>query len=443
MRRLASLCSTALLLSWACACAPPNAATPYPTQEPAGSAEAAPVVAEEAPKGVVRFHDREVDLRPFLAGFPYRDFEASLEHGELFYLDARERYELKRVALPTDGSPVDLRAGELVTGVDWSKRGLRSTHHIPERKELWLLADEKNEERWNLYRLDMNEMGEQAQPERITDTDYIYGFGFSQDDRWLAYIPRKGTKAPFSSCLRVRELESGEERELVCDDPKLKFTWSSPRFSPDNKEVYFNAQVEGDRKRVQLVRVKLDAKKPKVEVLTDPKVQRGSPGTLDRWVGERLLFTANDDGYRNLYAFDRKSKKITQLTRFTEDVQGTVLTDRGVFLSHGTPRAPPSSWSIPSRARSSRAAPCPGRCRSSMAMAIERCGSSVRRTCSSSSTRRSSKERRRPRCAHVDCCSWIPSSRMPWCSARPRRCRSPPSTPTPRRDSRGCCTLFC
>jgi dipeptidyl aminopeptidase/acylaminoacyl peptidase len=337
MRRLASLCSLALLASWIPACAPPNAAQPYPTKEPDGQASAAMAEPEELPEGVVRFHDREVDLRPFLAGFPYRSFEASVEHGELFYLEARESYQLRRVQLPEDGKPIDLSAGELVTGVDWSKRGLRSTHHIPERQELWLLADEKNEERWNLYRIDTRKLGADAVPEQVTDTDYIYGYGFSEDDRWLAYIPRKGTKAPFSSCLRVRNLDSGEERELVCDDPKLSFTWGSPRFSPDHKEVYFNAQVEGDRKRVQLVRVRLDAKKPKVEILTDPKVQRSSPGTLDRWVGDRLLFTANDDGYRNLYAFDRKRKKITQLTRFTEDVQGTVLTERGVFLSHGTP----------------------------------------------------------------------------------------------------------
>jgi dipeptidyl aminopeptidase/acylaminoacyl peptidase len=334
MRRSAAPGILCLLLTLGCA--PPVANTPYPAQEPdSGEAEAEADPVEATPAGVVRFHDRAIDLRPFLAGFPYRHFDASIEHGELFYLDAKETYLLKRVALPSDGSKLDLAQGEEVTEVDWSTRSLWGMHHIPARKQLWLHADEKNDERMNLWTLDTSKAG--AVPVQVTDADYVYSVGFSADDKMLAYLPRTGTKAPFSTCLRVRELDSGKERELVCDDPKLKFTWGSPVFSPDNTEVYFNAQVEGDRKRVQLVRVKLDAKRPRVEILTDRKVSRSSPSALDTWVGDRLLFTANDDGYRNLFAYDRKRRKLQQLTHFVEDVQGAVVTDAGVLLSHGTP----------------------------------------------------------------------------------------------------------
>ena len=53
---------------------------------------------------------------------------------------------------------------------------------------------------------------------------------------------------------------------------------------------------------------------------------------LEGWVdGDGLLFTANDDGYSNLFAYSRKTNKVRQLTRFTEDITSARLLDTGVF----------------------------------------------------------------------------------------------------------------
>jgi dipeptidyl aminopeptidase/acylaminoacyl peptidase len=84
--------------------------------------------------------------------------------------------------------------------------------------------------------------------------------------------------------------------------------------------------------------VDLAARKPTVKVLTNRKRSRNSPGVLEGWVdGDLLLFTANDDGFRNLHSYSRKTGKIRQLTKYREDIGGAHLTDEGVFLAHGTP----------------------------------------------------------------------------------------------------------
>lgn len=314
-------------LSLLAACAPPNPARPYPrTEPPAGEAAAA-----RESDGVVRYFDRAVDLRPFLTGFPYTQWMPSLRTGKLFVLRTGERYELQMLDL--DGAR-GLEQAVTLTDVDWSQRSLWRVHHQAGAETLWLHADARNDERMNLWAINLKT----GSLEQVTDHDYVYGFGLSEDEAQLAYLPRAGAAPPYRSCLRVMDVASRSAREVVCDTPALSFTWSEPRFSRDGREVYFAAQVDGDRNRVQLVSVDLGAARPAVRVLTDVKAGRTDVEALEGWLdADTLLFIANDDGFRNLYSLSRKTGAVRQLTRFTEDLTSAALTDIGVVGVHRSP----------------------------------------------------------------------------------------------------------
>jgi dipeptidyl aminopeptidase/acylaminoacyl peptidase len=319
----------ALALACAAGCAPPNKAVVYPAAAPAAGDPAAPVST-----GQVRYFDRSVDLEPFLAGFPFERWMPSLETQRLFFFATGDRYTLKMLDLRGAAGPLDLGKAVAVSDVDWSKRSLWSLHHHAASDTLWLHADERNDERMNLWTLDLKS----GALNQVSDHEYVYGLGFSADETQVAYLPRSGSKAPFRSCLRVMDVKTRAAREVVCDTQLLRFTWSDIRWSPAGDEVYFQAQVDGDRNRVQLVAVDLKAAKPTVKVLTDPKVQRTDASALEGWVdGDGLVFLANDDGYANLHRYSRKSGQVKQVTRFTEDVRSARLVDAGVFAVHGTP----------------------------------------------------------------------------------------------------------
>lgn len=325
------------------ACAPPHAATPYPEAEPPAGAEVAEQEPEpeaedpEAAPVYASYFDRKVDLRPFLAGFPYGRFRPSLETGALFYYELGEQYTLRMLDLGKKAGAVDrfdLAAGRALSDVDWSKRSLWSIHHHEASETLWLHADASNDEKMNLWTLDLKS-GALSQ---VTDHDYVYGLGFSPDRKTIAYLPRKGQKAPFETCLMLRDVESGSERQVVCDSPALTFSWSEPQFSLDGTEIYFNAQIEGNRNRGQLVRVDLDAAKPVAKPITRTKTPRNAPGTIDGWLDEdTLLFTANDDGYSNLYSYSRSRKKVTQRTRYKEGITSAHLSGDEVIAVHRSP----------------------------------------------------------------------------------------------------------
>ncbi len=321
----------------AISCAPPNAAKPYPATEVPDDGATTVVDAGAKPKparaGLVKYFDRELDLEPFLVGFPYGRFKPSLETGRLFYYALGDAYTLKMLPLEQPGATWDLANGKTISDVDWSKRSLWSLHHHVASDSLWLHADEKNDEKMNLWRLDLKS-GQLAQ---ITRHDYVYGYGFSEDEQTIAYIPRKGQKAPFESCLRLRDVATGDEREIVCDDPKLQFTWSDIRFSPDGHEVFFAANTKGDRNKTQLVRVDLRASKPKVVPITDVRARRSELEALEGWIGDELVYVANDDGFANLYAWSRTTKRTRKLTAFTEDVASAHLGAQGIVAVHRSP----------------------------------------------------------------------------------------------------------
>lgn len=330
-------------LAWlAAACAPLQAATPYPDAEPPEGVD--PAETEPAPEPepgpepvVARYFDREIDLRPFLAGFPYGDFQPSLRTGALFYLERGERYTLRMLDIGSEAGAherFDLTAGTAISDVDWSKRSLWSVHHHAPSQTLWLHADASNDEQMNLWTLDL-QSGALTQ---VTQHDYVYGLGFSADQSTIAYLPRKGTKAPYETCLVLRTVATGAEQQVVCDSPELTFTWSEPRFSPDGQEIYFNAQQRGDRNRGQLVRVNLRNRKRVARPITPGKTKRNAPEALEGWVDEdTLLYVANDDGFANLYAYSRRRDKTKQLTRYTEDITSARLLGDEVVAVHRTP----------------------------------------------------------------------------------------------------------
>lgn len=349
--RIPLLASLALLLCGLAACAPPNAARPYPSAEPPSD----PAVAA-TPASVVRYFDQAVDLEPFLTGFPYAQWMPSLRTDRLFFLKTGERYQLQMLDLG-EGAPRGVSHAVTVSDVDWSQRSLWRVHHQRASDTLWLHADARNDEHMNLWTLNLK-TGSLVQ---VTDHDYVYGFGLDDAETQVAYLPRAGAAAPYRTCLRVMDIASQAAREVVCDTPALQFTWSDLRFSPDGREVYFTAQTDGDRNRVQLVAVDITAARPAVRVITDVKAGRTDVSVLERWLDpDTALFIANDDGFGNLYSLARKTGAIRQLTRFTEDLTSAALTDVGVVAVHRSPLGSTLAVIDPRTGKVTAARPLPG-----------------------------------------------------------------------------------
>lgn len=338
-----------LLATVLSACVPPVAATPYPTTEPPEGEPREPAASPSPTE--VTFLGRKLDIAPFIEGFPYGQFMPALEHDRLFFVEKGDRYVLRSLPLAKPGeaaAPLELGSAEAVTEVDWSTRSLWSVRLHAPTNTLWLHADAANDEHMNLWRMDLNQPASARTPEQITHADYVYGFGLSDDADHgkIAYLARSGTQAPYRTCLRLLDAREPKgkiaDQEVVCDSPELSFTWSTPRFSPDQKRVYFAAQQDGDRKRVQIVEVDLTLERPQAKIITDTKVERHTPNLLHGWVDdEYLAYTSDEAGYGDVYLWSRRTRKTRRLTQHTEELLGAELLRIGntdaVLVAHGTP----------------------------------------------------------------------------------------------------------
>jgi dienelactone hydrolase len=324
---LFTICAVTAVALMACTTVPPVAA---PASDKTALKSDKPVADAV---GVVRYFDRRVPLRDLLQGFPYRHFEPSVKNGEMFFIERGASDVLRRASIA--GAAVAIGAAPAVSAADWSKRSLWSIVRDPSAQVAWLHADAGNDERMNIWSLNLQTQALTA----VTDADYVYAFGFDEGYERFAYLPRTGTKAPYTTCLHVYEVASKQDKRILCDSPSLSFTWGRPQFAPDGSAVFFNAQMDGDRKKGQLLKVDLTRANPKAEIVTDPKTSRRAPRMLDDWLGaDTALFRANDDGYWNLYSYALRTGAIKQLTHFTEDLTSAALTKDGVVAVHRTPK---------------------------------------------------------------------------------------------------------
>ena len=114
-----------------------------------------------------------------------------------------ERYRLKVTELG-EGA-VDLQGAKAISTVDWSTRSLWGMHYHEPTQSLWLHADAGNDEVMNLWRLPMKE-GAKGEPEAITHADYVYGYGFSEDESKVRILGSNGHESP------IHHLPAGDRR---------------------------------------------------------------------------------------------------------------------------------------------------------------------------------------------------------------------------------------
>ncbi len=271
---------------------------------------------------VVHFRDRRIDLRPFFEGFPYLGFRADLTAEKLLYFhDTPSGRRLMQLPITIGDTVVDLTRGERLGDIDWNRRILRDLTYVPSRREFIVLADEANEERYNLYTMSPDTGALQ----RVTNHDYVYGFGLDKRKTRLGYIPRHGAHAPYHSCLRVIDLSTMSDREVVCDTPELTFTWSDVNFRPDGTGVVISVLRASDRSHENLIYVDLIAQNPSLSLLTEVSTRRRNVDTMREWIdNDNFVYTSDESGFTNLYRFNLPMHTHTQLTRLTEDVDSMV-----------------------------------------------------------------------------------------------------------------------
>ncbi|MCW5518098.1 S9 family peptidase [Muriicola sp. Z0-33] len=261
---------------------------------------------------LVSFKGREIDLSPFVEGFPYTSFQPVYAAGKLYYMKRGETMDLLELDLYNDG---DLEKGKKISDIDYSTRNVWGIRYNENDKHLYWVGDESNDEIINLTRLNP----ETKEVEKLTDVPYIFGYRWNDAKDKVAYVARLGDKEERLGELRILDLKTKEESSIVQDTPEMRFTWGSPSWQPEGKGVVVNTLKNADRTFGNLIYIDFETKSK--TLLTNSKKERSNLSAYPEWLNENtLLYTSNEDGFSNVYIHDLKKKESKQLTSFTSDL---------------------------------------------------------------------------------------------------------------------------
>ena len=277
---------------------------------------ASPILAEGSERSV-SFRGRQIDLEPYVNGFPYSGFQPFLKAGKLYYYHQAKTTELKQLDL--DGQ-VDLRKGLSISDIDFSTRNVWGLKYNKNQKKVFWSGDEKNDEVINLYSLDP----ETKQIRKYTDVPYIFGWNWDEKGVEVAYIARLGHIEKRLSQVRLLNLSTGKERIICQDNAGMRFTWTSPSWQPEGKGVVVSMLKDADRNLGNLAWI--DFETGKITVLTDTEKPRTWPAASKDWLSsEAFTYLSNEDGFRNLYRYNLKDRQSKQLTQFKRDISDSAL----------------------------------------------------------------------------------------------------------------------
>ena len=268
-------------------------------------------------EGKVPFIDREVDVLSFLEGFPYSTwgFYLSDDASKLIYVRNTGGNPLLMLDL---AESTDISQGKVISAENWAERNFWSPEVNENDGCLYWMGDKANDEKIDLYRMDP-ETGETV---CFTDVPYIYGWSFNDDKSLIAYVARTSQDGDDHTdefrLLNVKTLED----KLICEDrPDFRMTWSEFSLSPDNTGCMLTVLKNVNRTYTNMAY--LDFATGEYTVVTDPTLEASLSGcaVISPWYSDDVAYFLSDQsGYANVYSYDRRSKKTSQITSFTQDV---------------------------------------------------------------------------------------------------------------------------
>jgi len=277
---------------------------------------------------LINFKDRQIDLKPYVEGFPYQGFRPFYDAGKMYYYKVGDKTQLMEISL--NDSSINLTNGKVVSQIDFAARNVWGIRYRKSDGKLYWNGDEVNDEVLNLYKFDP----QTDELQKLTDVPYIFGWRWNPEQTKIAYIARLGTKEKRLAELHVLDLESGEKIKIIQDNPEMRFYWTSPSWQPDGEGVVISAVANADRNLVNLVYIPFKDTPPNAIILTNPKKPRQSVGALEKWLNkDEFIFMSDESGYTNIYRYNIRTKKETPITLYKENIR-----DAEVIEVDGTKR---------------------------------------------------------------------------------------------------------
>ncbi|MBI1800643.1 MAG: S9 family peptidase [Chloroflexi bacterium] len=226
--------------------------------------------------------------------------------------------------------PFDPALGQTVNQIDWNMRSFWSPQYDRARHAILFRGDESNDEAFNIYSLSLDS----GAVTRLTQAPYVNTAELSPDGTRLAYVARYSEGGRLRAELRLRDMDSGEDRLMLADSPEYRLTWGRLLWGGDNRHILAPINLNDDRNRANLAWIDLDA--PRLRPLLDTERHRSTVGALEGWLdNQTCLVVSNESGYMQIGRCDVTDGRWMPLTDQPYDLRSaqTMKTEHGLLVA--------------------------------------------------------------------------------------------------------------
>ena len=233
----------------------------------------------------VELNGRKIQLLDFIQGAPYRDVSIHFNSGEVTFILKGEKDTLMVTSL-WDAHTSLLQNAKALSPINFKTRNIGRRKKNPADNFFYITADEKNDEKYNLYRI--NEKGELIQ---LTQDSSIYGWNFNKDGSGIYYTGRSGMAEYTPGYLRYLDLKTGENKILFEDSKETRMAGGAIAISEDEKKIAFPVICNQDKDYRSLMVYSVD--RGKSRRLLDCSKKR-TMFMADDWTDDGALIYASD-----------------------------------------------------------------------------------------------------------------------------------------------------
>lgn len=280
-----------------------------------------------------------LNLRKYFEAFPLKNIFFSDDGQRAFFIEETATGERRLKGLDcytkTDDADLKIANAELLSPENFAGRAIIPAGYSSRHDLVFFLLDQANEEKYNLYCLDLKLPFNERRLTQLTHVELALSPKITDNQIWFLNRQAAKEKGQFNTSLCSLDLTSKKVTTHGSDETwDYKLNYATVRPYGENTVVAF-LDFKGQRQKLQLFSIDLQSWKKK-PLLPDSMISNSNWFAARPITNDVAYFQSNVSGFENIYEINLQTRALKQITDLKEKNNCGVISDGNrpiVFVS--------------------------------------------------------------------------------------------------------------
>lgn len=260
-------------------------------------------------------------LRKYFEAFPLKNIFFSDDGQRAFFIEEQATGERRLRGLDcharTDDAVFNIVNTEVLSPENFAGRAIIPVGYSAPHDQVFFLLDQANEEKYNLYSLDLSLPFNERRLTQLTHVEHALSPKVTETAIWFLNRQAANEKGQFNTSLCSLDLTSQNVTTYGSDETwEYKFNYATVRPHSENTVIAF-LDFKGQRQKLQLFSIDLQSwtKEP---LLPESMISNGNWFAARPITNDIAFFQSNVSGFENLYEINLQTRALKQITDLKE-----------------------------------------------------------------------------------------------------------------------------